>query len=191
MEIIKFYQKARKFIIAKGFENDIKWCESLKLEETTATRFFQEYIWCVLNAGMREQVARKIYDRFIKRLDLETIGHLGKREAINTGLKNYKIWFEKLLKSDDKIDFLESLPWIGKITKYHLARNIGIDCVKPDRHLKRIAERFGFQDPLEMCKEIQKITNERLGVIDVILWRYANLKGSKKSQLKQKELEVV
>ncbi|NHJ25977.1 MAG: hypothetical protein EAX89_15475 [Candidatus Lokiarchaeota archaeon] len=190
MKIHDFYQKAKQFIISKGFENDIKWVESLNIKKTTALQFRNEYIWCVLNAGMREQVARKIYNNFLIDFDLSKIRHGSKRVAIEKALKYYEGWFKEVLAAINPFVFLKTLSWIGDINKFHLARNIGIDCVKPDRHLSRMAEKFGFNDPLEMCKEIQKITNEKLGVIDIVLWRYANLRGSKKSQLKQKELEI-
>lgn len=79
---------------------------------------------------------------------------------------------------NDKISALEELPWIGGITKYHLARNMGLDCVKPDRHLVRLAERYGFEDPHLMCNYLAKQFKERVGTIDVILWRYCNLTGN-------------
>jgi hypothetical protein len=39
----------------------------------------------------------------------------------------------------ERLEYLGSLPWIGAITKYHAARNFGVDCVKPDIHLTRLA----------------------------------------------------
>ncbi|MDP2797892.1 MAG: hypothetical protein Q8N94_10340 [Methanoregula sp.] len=125
---------------------------------------------------MKEQVARKIYERFMDQKDPETVGHLGKRKAIQKASKEYVQWFGELKCAKDPIEYLQTLPYIGKITKYHLARNIGIDCVKPDRHLVRLAENFGFDTPNQMCVEIQKtFSDERLGTIDVVLWRYSNL----------------
>jgi endonuclease III len=124
---------------------------------------------------MKEQVARKIFDRFFEKMDLDQIKHGGKRNAINEAIYQYEDWFDQLKRSEDKIEYLDSLPWIGPITKYHLARNIGIDTVKPDRHLVRLAKRYGYNSPLELCKEIQKTIPESLGVIDLILWRYCNL----------------
>jgi len=66
----------------------------------------------------------------------------------------------------------------GPITKYHLARNLGVDCVKPDRHLARLAERFGYGTPDAMCRAIQDELGGRLGTIDAVLWRYCNLRGT-------------
>ncbi len=180
--LLDFYQKAKNYVLIHGYKGEVEWCERREsFEFTTADVFFFEYVYVVLNAGMKEQVARKMYDKFCSELNIEVIGHPGKRKAIGAALNNYKSWFETIKSAGDdtvRIERMGELPWIGDITKYHLARNIGIDCVKPDRHLKRLAEQFRFETPLAMCVEIQKITGEKLGVIDVVLWRYCNLNGS-------------
>jgi hypothetical protein len=179
-DIYEHYRNAHNRVVAAGYQNEINWCRDMTtFNDCTPENFFNEYVWCVLNAGMKEQVARKIYDRFMSMGQLETIGHLGKRAAIKRGIEEHPQWYRMLQGAPDKIEYLQSLPWIGPITKYHLARNIGIDCVKPDRHLVRLAQYYGFGTPLKMCEEIQKsVPYERLGTIDVILWRDCNLRGS-------------
>ena len=174
-ELLKFYFDAYEYVIKEGYEREITWCMSIKFENTTINDFFWEYVWAVLNAGMREQAARSIFRKYMETMDTNVIRHDGKREAIEHVLDNCRIYYAQLLSSDNKIDWFASLPWIGQITKYHLARNLGIDAVKPDRHLVRLAERFKYRNPLEMCEAIQEETDERLGVIDVVLWRYCNL----------------
>ena len=179
-DLMNYYYLAYAYVCENGYEDEIDYVtQILPLSKQTPEYFLSEYIYVVLNAGMREQVAQKIYIRFMDSKDLSKIGHLGKRNAISTAIINYKEWFQILQKSTDPIQYLETLPWIGPITKYHLARNIGIDTVKPDRHLVRLAEQFGFTSPLSMCQEIQKHESENLGVIDVILWRYCNLCSSR------------
>ncbi len=182
MDILDFYATARQYVSTHGYQGEIEWCEKREpFEKCTSETFFFEYVYVVLNAGMKEQIARKIYDRFCEHLDFETIGHEGKRGAIKTLSRNYPGHFLslKMLPTDAaRIEYLKSLPWIGDITKYHLARNIGIDTVKPDRHMVRLAAHFNYKTPLEMCEAIKAQTGEKLGVIDVILWRYCNLMGS-------------
>ena len=175
--ITDYFYRAHAYDCEHGYEAEIDYIANiLPLSKQTSERFLYEYIYVVLNTGMREQVARKIYNRFIDTgQELSVIGHLGKRDAIATALDNYEEWFTALQKSEDPVEYLETLPWIGPTTKHHLARNIGIDTVKPDRHLVRLAEQFGFSSPMAMCQEIQKHEPEKLGVIDVILWRYCNL----------------
>ena len=180
-DLIEYYSTAKKFILSTEYKYEYEWCEKRPpFEQTDSSTFFKEYVYVVLNAGMREQVARKIFNRFIhSNHDFSIIGHKGKREAIKVACGDYTTWYKDLKCIEDdraRIEYLKKLPWIGDITKYHLARNIGIDTVKPDRHLVRLAEQFGFKTPMDMCLKIQESTHERLGVIDVILWRSCNLK---------------
>lgn len=177
--IYEYFTKARAYCIENGYDWEIKYVKELpKFPNLEAEKFFEQYVWCVLNAGMKEQIARKIWERYLTTLDPLAIGHLGKRKAIETGLIEYTRWFDELKCAKDPIEYLQTLPWIGPITKYHLARNIGMDCVKPDRHLQRISDAFGYVSPYVMCLEIQKNTpGTRLGEIDLILWRYCNLTG--------------
>jgi hypothetical protein len=174
-ELLKFYFNAYKYVIEAGYEREIMWCDRLRFENLIIDDFFREYVWAVLNAGMREQAARSIFKKYMETMDTNTIRHDGKRKAIEHVLDNCKMYYAQLLSLDNKIDWFATLPWIGQITKYHLARNLGIDTVKPDRHLIRLTERFGYPSPIKMCKVIQKETSTRLGVIDVTLWRYCNL----------------
>ena len=182
MNLLKYYDEARNFILDSQYKAEMEWCENRPpFNDIDAETFFFEYVYVVLNAGMKEQIARKMYERYLEHLNCDVIGHPGKRSAIKKARQNYKEWFQMLKNIQDensKIDFFKSLPWIGDITKYHLARNIGIDTVKPDRHLVRLAEQFGYDTPMDMCLNIQEATGERLGVIDVVLWRYCNLNGS-------------
>lgn len=174
--ILVFFYDAYTSIIDSGYGSEIDYIDSIKpIEKQDPYTFFLEYIWVVLNAGMKEQVARKIYERYIENFDISIIRHPSKKRAIEGMMGDYHKKFNELMESDNKVDYLESFSWIGPITKYHLARNIGIDTVKPDRHLVRLAEMFRFDNPSTMCKAIQKDNGTKLGTIDVILWRYCNL----------------
>ena len=80
-------------------------------------------------------------------------------------------------------DKLQLLPFIGPITKNHLARNIGIlDVVKEDLHLVRIGKHWGFNSGLELCKKIKEQYDLPLGIIDLIFWysasQFGTLKGN-------------
>ncbi|MCK9591832.1 MAG: hypothetical protein M0Q91_07480 [Methanoregula sp.] len=181
-DINQFFLKADNYLMENNFEWEIDFVRNIKpLEEQEDWYFYYQYVWVVLNAGMKEQIAHKICDRFFEEKRFEVIGHLGKREAIRTAALNYKEWLKKIKElktTTGRINYLETLPWIGPITKFHLARNIGIDTVKPDRHMIRLAERYNFSNPLEMCRALSEVFKEKVGVIDVILWRYCNLTGN-------------
>lgn len=235
--ILPFYKTAREFVINAGYQWEIELVQNRTWGQATPIIFFEEYVFVVLNAGMKNQVAQKMYDTLfstmnrggiicipeggsisdarIKSLNVSVIGHEGKRKAISTAQANYVRWFKELQnitpeslttamgmdwqKTDPKkkmaydfwmkalqertIDelrtaYLQTLPWIGKITKYHLARNLGMDVAKPDVHLVRLKERFRFEDVLTMCTYISQRTDDRIGTVDVVLWRYSNLNGS-------------
>ena len=182
VELMRFFYAAHDYVVEAGYEREIEWCTNIRFEDITIDDFFREYVWAVLNAGMREQAARSIFTKYMEMMDTNMIKHDGKRNAIEHVLDNCKMYYNQLLSSDNKIEWFATLPWIGNITKYHIARNLGIDAVKPDRHLVRLAKRFGYETPLMMCEKIKKETSERLGVIDVILWRYCNLCPTYNSQ---------
>lgn len=179
-KVNEYFTVALERVVEAGYGGEILYVRDLpRFPSGGAEQFFEQYVWCVLNAGMKEQIARKIWERYLNLLNPDVIGHLGKRKAIIEGSNEYVRWFGELKCSKDPIEYLQTLPWIGPITKYHLARNIGIDAVKPDRHLIRLAEHFGYPSPYKMCVAIQKRhPQERLGTIDVILWRDCNLGGS-------------
>src|SRR5204862_28581 len=44
--------------------------------------------------------------------------------------------------------WLTRCPYIGPVTCWHLAKNVGMDVVKPDRHLVRMAQASGARDPI-------------------------------------------
>ena len=72
----------------------------------------------------------------------------------------------------DPIETLQSLPFIGPITAVHLAKNLGLDVAKPDRHLVRLTEWLGYSCASELCTQIASETGEQVKVVDLILWRY-------------------
>jgi hypothetical protein len=67
-----------------------------------------------------------------------------------------------------------------------MARNLGIDTIKPDLHLERMAEVWGYKNPFDLCNDIQHLTGEKLGIIDIVLWRYCNLTGDYGKWLKDR-----
>jgi endonuclease III len=128
---------------------------------------------------MKAQIALKIFKTVWNQLcsggrPEDVFGHRGKCQAIMNVFINLDKYWNEYQSVENKIDYLENLPWIGKITKYHLAKNLGYDCVKPDRHLVRIAKSYNL-NPLDMCLQISKITGDRLGLVDLVIWRAANL----------------
>ena len=167
-----------KKLVELGYQNEIDWSENLR-PCANSESFCQEYIWVVISSGMKNQVARKIYERIKTALSQgdavsSVFKHKGKAGAILRMTLVKDEIFKMYQAADDKLVFLESLSCIGKITKYHLAKNLGIDICKPDRHLVRIAERFNT-NCFELCAKLSKETGLRIATVDVVLWRAANL----------------
>lgn len=168
----------RQKVIDAGYGDEIVWAESCQIVDSPEA-FLREYIWVVISSGIKNQVAGIIYRRVIKAMDygaplIEAFKHKGKVEAINQVIKQIQGIYQEWKQSKYSIDYLASLPFIGNITKYHLARNLGLDCVKPDRHLVRISQNY-CTTPNELCKKLSWATGYRIGTVDVILWRAANL----------------
>lgn len=162
-----------------GYDHEIEWQRNLQPCHNHID-FLYETCWVILNSGMKEQIARKIWDRiraaWADKIDISTVfKHKGKVAAIKHVRDNCRGLFDGYLAAQNKMEYLQTIPFIGKITCYHLAKNLGHDCVKPDRHLVRIANQYNTT-PDELCERLSKQVGEKKSVIDIILWRACNLK---------------
>jgi hypothetical protein len=70
---------------------------------------------------------------------------------------------------------LRKFPYVGPITYFHLAKNIGLPVAKPDRHLSRLANQFNFFDVQTLCDYLSEETGDSIPVVDIVLWRYATI----------------
>jgi len=178
-DLIDFYAEAREFVVRAGYFWELETVQNRYFKDMDSAAFLEAYVFCVFNVGMKNQVAQIMFDRFCgSECDPKTIGHPYKREAIRTALEKFPEWWGGLLNCStdmERVEFLDTLPMIGAITKYHLARNLGMDVAKPDRHLVRLIKQFQFGNVQEMCKFVADVTDDRIGTVDVVLWRAANL----------------
>lgn len=168
------YREVRARLAALGHAGDWEWSQNLK-PPATAEDFACEFTWVVLNSGMRNTVARGIMDRVWPALKLgrpviEVFKHLGKAGAIEFVWSERVRLFEQFQRTDDVLDFCHGLPWIGPITKYHLAKNLGADVAKPDRWLVRLAEAEG-ETVVTLCQRLAREVGDRIATVDVVLWR--------------------
>jgi hypothetical protein len=155
-------------------QEDIEWAESIG-EPPDAEFFALETIYIICNSGMRFTIARQIYDRVcmaLRRGDSASavFGHKGKAGAIDYIWNERQRLFEGFKQADDRLLFLASLPWIGDITKYHLAKNFGMDVAKPDVHLQRLADLGGIT-PQQLCEALAAESGYRVATVDTLLWR--------------------
>lgn len=193
------YGEAKAFVVEAGFEEEIEWQRSRCLNEVSESDFLREAAWVVLSSGMRERVVRRKFPEVSTAFREWRSGYLIVQEA--------EICREEALKafgSERKIDailriagevvqrgfsgvrgsllregvdYISRLPFMGPVTSLHLAKNLGLDVVKPDRHLVRLAAVAGYESPLELCEVIAAAVEERVSVVDLVLWRYLALGG--------------
>ena len=186
----EYYSKIKIMLIDKGYEKEMMWINHIPTP-VDKDLFFREYSWVVINSGMKNTVAEKIYKNFWNNglPDFSAINHPNKNKSMKKVYKRLDLYFRHFIESKNKLMFLESLPHIGNITKYHLARNLGLSYAKPDRHLVRICFLFGSIDVQKFCKKLSILTNDPIGLVDLVLWRFATLYPNYLELIK-KEVEV-
>src|SRR5688572_33446424 len=114
------FNDIRMKVVEAGYEEEIIWQQQLKECETVAD-FFMETCWVILNSGMREQICRVIWNRIQEAwdngIDISNVfNHKGKVAAIKHVKKNKERLFSEYQKAENKIDYLLTIPFIGKIT---------------------------------------------------------------------------
>lgn len=155
-------------------DDDITWAEGCKPPDS-AEAFALEAIFVICNSGMKNTVARRIYERCTHALAehqpvSEVFGHAGKAGAIERIWQDRHALFQGYCASTERLAYLEALPWIGGITKYHLAKNFGMPYAKPDVHLQRLADREGCT-PQQLCERLAGETGLGVNAVDTVLWR--------------------
>jgi hypothetical protein len=145
-----------------------------------ATDFALRTAYVILNGGMSWRVAKGIWSRMRPALvDNGEVGttfnHAAKRASINAVMTNrdahftaYRVAAE--IDSNEVIAFCETLPHIGPVTKFHLAKNLGVDCAKPDIWLVRVAAVSG-ESPHELCTRLSQESGDRIAEVDFVIWR--------------------
>jgi hypothetical protein len=205
MQLKAIWDYALQYCINKGLtKEEIDFYKVVpNLSDITNEIFLSELAWCVYNSGMKMEVIRKKWPALKKAFhnfdpyeimrniadcvneSLEIFNHPGKAGAvIDAGYKiiqdsNRGCIGQKLAVMSESavLDYLQTYPYIGKVTKYHLAKNLGFDVVKPDRHLVRLAEFLKYDGPDSLVTEIKVLTGERKAYIDFILWRWLSWQG--------------
>lgn len=177
----------------------------------TSNEFAFECAYVILAGGFSQKTAKKIHAKICENLlagaDVSALLKLfNNKNKINA---IYKIWqnrntlcdeYYSRKTLDDKLNFIQTLPHIGKITSHHLARNLGCDIVKYDVWIQRLGvlyagktEFFAMIDNGKLNPQIKKycddmfnhlvsVTNLPRGYIDVVLWKSAQnglIKGLK------------
>jgi len=136
-ELSSLFEKALVFA-KKSRPEEYDLVDTRRFEDEDPENFLFQYAYVVFHSGMKYSIAMNMFEQFEKNPSATVVSHPGKRKAIQAALQDYGLWFAKLKEAQDKIAFLATLPYLGPITKFHLARNLGINCCKPSRiHLSR------------------------------------------------------
>ena len=189
MITIKRFRRIEAAVIASGFFENIAWSENVPAP-ADADALACEAIYVICNSGMLTQTAIIIYDRVMDVLGRHgrvgiVFRHRKKVAAIKFIWRHRVQLFDEFAIAEDKLAFCRGLPFIGPVTQYHLAKNLGVDTAKPDLHLARLAERDGL-DPHVLCARIAAKTGYRVATVDTILWR-ACVEGLINSRVYEKQ----
>jgi 3-methyladenine DNA glycosylase Tag len=195
-EAVAFYERAWAAVLAAGYGADIEWQKGVRLADVTEQGFLRDVAFVILNSGMRASVCDGIWPKLraafedfssatamLARTDtmraaaLQALRYPRKIDAMLAAprrLLEVGGWpAARAIVERDGTPFLRTFPYIGPTIVYHLAKNIGLQVAKPDRHLVRIAEHFGEPDVQVFCRELAARTGDSVPVVDLVLWRYA------------------
>ena len=193
---LRLFDYAKRLVLEYDYKDQIKWLVNLLehqiYKEITMPNFFREYVWVVFTTGFKADIIRKHWPKITDTLSDFNINEVRKMSAEwlleNLPIKNkakcnaiYKTstllndeWLESIKNADNwKLikDTLIKLPFIGKVTVWHLMRNIGVDCFKPDRHIERLSSLLNIQPKILFEIIIHSKHEKYVGVADYILWR--------------------
>jgi hypothetical protein len=204
-QLAQGYLTAKSVVIEEGYATEIDWQYIVSLTELSEQILLRETAWVILCSGMRERTVRRKFANISRAfLSWESARAIVKQaEICKTKALNYfrhpaKIsaiitvasfidehGFAKVVQKieEDGITYLKQFPYIGPVTCFHLAKNIGFSVAKPDRHLSMLAAQLGYGSVEQLCKEIADATDEPVPVVDLVLWRYSTLSRHNVSEL--------
>jgi hypothetical protein len=156
---------------------DIEWANRCKAP-ADPEEFALEVIFVICNSGMKHTVARNIYIAcraalLAGRSASTCFGHKGKAGAMDDIWAKRRKYFDAFMAAktdEERLAICAALPWIGGITKYHVAKNFGAQVAKPDVHLQRLSAREDCTAQ-QLCERLALQTGYRVAAVDTILWR--------------------
>ena len=163
----------------RGYGPSITWSEQLQPPEN-AEAFAEHAIYVICNSAMTNATAVLIYERCMAALSAgekaaDVFKHPGKGPAIDMIWRERASLYANYIAADDKVEQLQTLPFIGPVTAHHLAKNLGADLAKPDVHLERLARREQTTSQA-LCERLATESGCRAATVDTVLWRACALK---------------
>ena len=190
----RIYREASEYVARAGLSAEVAWQREAVFDEFTESDLLRESAWVILCSGFREATVRQMFGNlslcFCDWESAEAIGN--KREACkNSALRIFRhtskldsivavadrinatgfaSWKKMIIL--DPLSELQTLPYIGAITVLHLAKNLGLNVAKPDRHLARVSRYLGFANASDLCAVVGERFDQETKVVDLVLWRF-------------------
>jgi len=195
--LLSFYESAARDVADAGYGWEAEWQRKRLGQSFGEQDLLREAAWVILCSGFRETSVRNKFGYISlcfcdwhsaieitenRRECIETafcaFRHIPKLRAIASVAESIcSLGFNELRARIQKnpISELRQFSFIGATTSWHLAKNLGLNVAKNDRHLARTAAFFGYTDAHDICGLLSAETGEPAAVIDIVLWRYATL----------------
>ena len=186
-------EKAKRMFAAARSQVGDDVYDPLVFDDLDDSRFLREYCWVVFESGFRYTVVRDKFpaiEALFQSFDLKSLADMEFVERDSLPIRNKRKAdgflrgcrmiaeegfdaFKNRL-AEGGLEVLEQLPWIGPVTKYHLAKNIGLkDTAKPDVWLERCAKECGAPDGHVLVSFLHGVhPSLEVQQIDTILWDY-------------------
>lgn len=190
----RLFSEAQRYCRERDY--DTKWVYKVSPDTIAPQEFFEEYIWvvyaCNFDVTHLEDLWKPLREAYGKYDSLDRTSRQGVLDVINSERKWNAVYRTALIMQGfgwnefrklclDEIDSMTSLGFIGPVTKFHLARNLGFDVAKPDRWMCRIANRLGWESVNSMCEYLSKKYSMSMKEIDITLWKYVSDLGLDKT----------
>jgi hypothetical protein len=203
----KWFLDLDKTLRAQGLDSDSKSFDEIREmlaapKRLSPNSFAFECAYVILAGGFSQKTAKKIHkiicEKLVNGVDvsglLQVFHNKNKINAIckiwnNREKYTHEYYQQKTL--DDKLNYIQKLPHIGKITANHLARNLGENIVKYDVWIQRLGVLYAGNPALfasvdngklnpeiknycdNMFEHLAIETKLPIGYIDVVLWKSA------------------
>jgi hypothetical protein len=163
---------------------ELEWQRTRDTLNFSESDLLREAAWVILCAGFSENAVRRCFS-FLSLCfcDWESAREICQNSSLCKATAWTKFRNEKKIDAileaafrrsvvREPIQTLRTLPYVGDITSYHLAKNLGFHVAKPDRHLVRLAHHLEFDSAQELCMKVASATGDPISVVDLVFWRF-------------------
>jgi hypothetical protein len=195
MRVGSAYLVAKAQVLEAGYGHELTYYsdECRPLDES---RILSEAAWAIVSVGLAWRTVRSIHQRLTpiffhwksaalvasmpsgQRAEaIDRFHHPGKIDAIITFAKAlYEDGAERVTAEvhSGSLAWFVGRPYFGLASSAHLAKNLGANIPKPDRHLRRLADATSFGVE-ELCLGISQFSGDDIRTVDSVVWRYATL----------------